>query len=83
MSDFRTCKDCGIQGDFDWMCKPCWSEYRKKRYEVTKRLKRNATTLLDIKNVDRFFKSGYKERIKKYINEEVIPELDKVYKNNK
>lgn len=83
MNNFKICKDCGVEGDFEWVCKKCWSHYRKKRYEVKKKLKRNPTTPLDIKSVDKFFKSGYKERIKKYILEEIIPELDKVYKNNK
>jgi hypothetical protein len=83
MKDFKICKDCGIQGDFYWMCKPCWSEYRKKRYEVKKQLKRNPTTPLDIKNVDKFFKVGYKERIRKYIQEEIIPKMDKYKKKIK
>lgn len=77
MSDFKICKDCGTQGDFDWVCKSCWREYRRKRYEIKKQLKRNPTTEIDIKNVDKFFKVGYKERIRKYIQEEIITELYK------
>jgi hypothetical protein len=66
-----------------WVCKECWNEYRREHYHKNKQLKKKPTKEMKVVDIDKFFKTGYKERIKKYINEEVIPELNKVYKKIK